>query len=97
MQTIVYSAIWELFVSESGHKDTELLVLGRALREMREQRGMSPDELADAAGMSRRRIDALETGHVDPSYELLLALANGLGIRPSALVILAEQLNRASE
>jgi transcriptional regulator with XRE-family HTH domain len=64
---------------------------------MREQRDMSADELAAAAGMSRQRIDALETGHLDPTYELLLALAEGLGIQPSALVTLAEQLKESNE
>jgi transcriptional regulator with XRE-family HTH domain len=63
---------------------------------MREQRGISADELADATGMHRRGIDALEAGHLDPTYELLLALADGLGVEPSALVIFAEQLKESS-
>lgn len=92
MTTIVFSPIWELFLPESGHRDADLLVLGRAVRRMREQRGMSADELAGATSMGRERVDALETGRLDPTYELLLALAEGLGTQPSALVILAEQL-----
>jgi len=58
---------------------------------MREQRGMSADELAGATAMTRQRIDALETGQLDPTYELLLALAEALRIQPSALVADAEQ------
>jgi transcriptional regulator with XRE-family HTH domain len=77
---------------ESGHRDADLSALGRAVRARREQLGMSADELAGAAGISRQRIHALETGQLDPTYELLLALAEGLGIEPSALVSLAEQL-----
>jgi transcriptional regulator with XRE-family HTH domain len=64
---------------------------------MREQRGMSPDRLADATGMTRQRIDAIETGRLDPSYDLLLALAEGLRAQPSALVALAEELKGSSE
>jgi transcriptional regulator with XRE-family HTH domain len=64
---------------------------------MREQRGMSADELAGATGIGRARLDALESGRLDPTYELLLALAEGLGIQPSALVTLAEQLKRTNE
>jgi transcriptional regulator with XRE-family HTH domain len=64
---------------------------------MREQRGMSIEELASAIDVGRRRINALETGHLDPTYELLLAVAEGLGIQPSALVTLAEELNESSE
>lgn len=82
---------------ERGHKDADLLVLGRAIRRMREQQDMSADELAGATGMHRRRIDALETGRLDPTYELLLALADGLDIQPSELVTLAEQLKESNE
>lgn len=81
----------------SEHRNPDLLVLGQAVRQMREQRGMSADELAGAAGIGRERIDALETGRLDPTYELVLALAEGLDIQPSALMILAEQLKRTNE
>jgi transcriptional regulator with XRE-family HTH domain len=58
---------------------------------------MSADELAGATGMSRQRIDALETGHLDPTYEQLLAIADGLGTQPSVLVTVAEQLKESNE
>lgn len=64
---------------------------------MREQQGISTEELARATGISRQRIDALEAGQLDPTYELLLALAEGLGVQPSALMTLAEQLETADE
>ena len=64
---------------------------------MRESQGMSAEELAIATGISRKRIDALETGHLDPTYELLLTLAKGLATQPSALVILAEQVEESNE
>jgi transcriptional regulator with XRE-family HTH domain len=63
---------------------------------MREQRGMSAEQLAGIVGISRQRIDALETGQLDPTYELLLELAAGLGIQLSALVAVAERLQEAS-
>jgi transcriptional regulator with XRE-family HTH domain len=97
MKTVVLIPNWELFLPGSGHRRTELSLLGRAVRQMREQRGMSPDTLADATGMTRQRIDAIETGHLDPTYDLLLALAEGLRSQPSALVALAEQLRGSSE
>jgi transcriptional regulator with XRE-family HTH domain len=97
MKTVVLIAIWELSVPDSKHRDADLLVLGQAVRRMREQRGMSADELAGAIGMSPQRIDALETGRLDPTYELLLALAEGLGIQPSALMTFAEQLKESNE
>jgi transcriptional regulator with XRE-family HTH domain len=70
----------------------DLLVLGRAIMEIREERGMAAEQLAAASGVERARIQALEVGRLNPSYELLLALAEGLGVRPSAFVIRAEEL-----
>jgi hypothetical protein len=37
-------------------------------------------------------VRALEAGQLDPTYELLLALADGLDVRVSAFVIRAEAL-----
>ncbi len=82
---------------ESRNTDANLLALGQAVRQLRLRRGMSTDELATATGITRRRIDALEEGRVDPAYDLLLALADGLRIEPSALVILTEQLKTSDE
>lgn len=62
---------------------------------MREDRGISAGELAAAIDIHGESIEALEAGRLDPSYELLLAVAEQLGTQPSALVTLAEQLKQA--
>jgi transcriptional regulator with XRE-family HTH domain len=77
-------------LAQSSYKEPNLLLLGRAVKQMREQRGMSVDELVVASGVLRERVSALETGQLDPTYELLLKIADGLGTQPSALIILAE-------
>jgi XRE family transcriptional regulator, regulator of sulfur utilization len=84
-------------LAQGSYKEPNLLILGRAVKLMREQRGMSADELADASGVLRERIGAVEAGQLDPTYELLLKIADGLGIQPSALVTLAEQLHESHE
>lgn len=66
--------------------------LGRAIRETRVGRGIGVAQLASAAGVDLRGIAALEAGRVDPSYELLLALGDGLGVPVSVFVIRAEEL-----
>lgn len=71
--------------------EQDLVALGQAVSRLREQRGMSTNELADATGIERVRISTLEAGRLDPTYELLIALAEGLGVQPSALVIRAEK------
>jgi transcriptional regulator with XRE-family HTH domain len=84
-------------LAESGHGETSLRVLGRAVRAAREQRGLSADDLAAITGMARQRVDALEAGRLDPTYELLLTLADGLSVQPSTLVALAEELKASDQ
>jgi XRE family transcriptional regulator, aerobic/anaerobic benzoate catabolism transcriptional regulator len=63
----------------------QLVALGRAVRQLRERQGLTQAQLAEAAGMSQQRLHALEAGEVDPHFDTLLALADGLGIRPATL------------
>jgi transcriptional regulator with XRE-family HTH domain len=69
----------------------ELAALGRAIRRERERKGMAPVQLAEAAGVSRRRLAALEAGRLDPRYDVMLAVADGLDIDLGALVTRAEE------
>jgi transcriptional regulator with XRE-family HTH domain len=77
---------------ERREKQRDLLFLGQAVRQIREQRGLSTDELATSTGVEQARIQALESGRFNPSYDLLILLAEGLGIRPSAFFIRAEEI-----
>ncbi len=58
---------------------------------------MSADELAQASAVRRERLDELEAGQLDLTYELLVGIADGLGAQPSELVILAEQLSSSTD
>jgi ribosome-binding protein aMBF1 (putative translation factor) len=69
-----------------------LVALGQAIRQTRAQQGVSTSELAAATGVEQQCINALESGELDPAFDLLLALADGLGVRPSTFVIRAEEL-----
>jgi transcriptional regulator with XRE-family HTH domain len=76
----------------------ELAAFGQAVRELREQRGMSVDEISSASRlprerrMSSRRINRIEAGEVDPHYDEMIALADALNLTPGTLVVYAEQL-----
>lgn len=72
--------------------DSGLAPLGQAVRRLREQQSMSAEQLAEATGMTRQRIDLLETGRLDPTYEQLLALADGLGTQLSVLAAFAARI-----
>jgi transcriptional regulator with XRE-family HTH domain len=74
----------------TSSKRQDLVILGKAIRVIREQHGVSLEQLASAAHVSPARIAALEAGAIDPDYELLLALAERIGVRPSAFILQAE-------
>src|SRR5277367_3057481 len=86
------AAIWELFLAVSQREQQELLVLGRAIGQIREELDVTAEDLAAASDVELAQIRALEAGRVDPTYELLLALAEALGVRASTFVIRAEAL-----
>jgi transcriptional regulator with XRE-family HTH domain len=55
-----------------------LAAFGERLRALREERGMSRDDLAAAAETSVRRLEAVEGGREDPKYLLSLRLVRAL-------------------
>jgi transcriptional regulator with XRE-family HTH domain len=63
-----------------------LIAFGHMVRAAREQKGMSVAELAEAAGFKRRRLVRIEAGELDPRYDGLIALADGLGVRVAAIM-----------
>jgi transcriptional regulator with XRE-family HTH domain len=75
--------------------EQELLLLGAAVREIREQHGLSIGELSGAAGVDEARVEALEAGRLDPDFDLLIALAHGIGVRVYAFFLRAEELGAA--
>lgn len=56
-------------------------MVGQRLRKMREERGLSQEELASAAGVRQGNISRLERGKVaSPGIDLLSKVAAGLGV-----------------
>lgn len=54
--------------------------IGRQLYLLRDERGISPDELADRSGVSRAMIYRIEAGQASPTAVVLNKLAIGLGV-----------------
>ena len=75
----------------------DLVALGRAVRAIREVRGMSQVEMAEATGFRQSWISSVEHGRRNPSWNNVVRLADGLGVRPSALVKRAEALADESD
>lgn len=61
-------------------------VIGARVRHERATRGWTLDQLAAAAGVSRRMIVNVEQGEVNPSIGTLLRLSDALGVGLPALV-----------
>jgi transcriptional regulator with XRE-family HTH domain len=79
-------------MSKGRQEQQDLLVLGHAISQIRAERGMSMGDLSAATGLAPTLIQELERGRLDPSYETLLTVADGLGVRPSSFVMRAEEL-----
>jgi transcriptional regulator with XRE-family HTH domain len=63
----------------------------RVLREHREEKGISQERLAHAAGLHRTYVGLIERGQRNPTLDAAHALARALGMRLSELVREAER------
>lgn len=62
-----------------ARRDGELRLANR-LRVARAERGISQEELAAAAGVSRQTVSSIETGQYTPSALLAFRLSHVLGV-----------------
>ncbi len=61
-------------------------LLGAVARRVRESQDLTLTDVAASAGISAGMLSRLETGHVTPSLETLVALADALGVKPALLL-----------
>ncbi|MGA2471853.1 MAG: helix-turn-helix transcriptional regulator [Solirubrobacteraceae bacterium] len=66
--------------------------LGEAVRQRRQELGLTQEALSLRSGLHQRWISNVETGKRNPSYGSLRRLATGLGLPASELLSRAEQL-----
>lgn len=64
--------------------------LGRAVRLLREERGISQVQLAADTGFTQSWISHVERGSRNPSWSNVVRLAEGLGVSVSELVARVE-------
>lgn len=63
-----------------------LLGFGTAVRQLREGRGWSQEQLAEQAGLNRSYVGEIERGEVALSLATVAKLAQAFDLAPSALV-----------
>jgi transcriptional regulator with XRE-family HTH domain len=66
------------------------------IRQYRDQANLSQQQLADSVGVSKGFISALEGGRSVPNLDMLVQIADALGVRPGVLVdALVEKAEKA--
>jgi transcriptional regulator with XRE-family HTH domain len=68
-------------MKQGGWPDTGF---GRLLKKLREAKGMTGEQLADASGCHPMTISKLERGVQEPAWPLVLALCKALGVECTA-------------
>jgi transcriptional regulator with XRE-family HTH domain len=69
-------------------------VLGAALRELRTERGMTQEAVAQAAGITVAHLSSIERGLANPSWGAVTAIARALGVSMGELGSLTDKLER---
>ena len=70
-------------------------MLKNRLEELRKQRGIRQEELAEALEVSRQTIGSLENGRYNPSVILAIKLARYFGMKVEDIFIYEEESNEA--
>jgi transcriptional regulator with XRE-family HTH domain len=74
-----------------AQRDPLLVGLGEAIRNLRDELGVSQERLGLESGVHRNYIGGIERAEREPSVTTLARLAQALGVKPSDLLARAER------
>jgi transcriptional regulator with XRE-family HTH domain len=66
--------------------------LGEAVRQLRQKRGMTQEDLAHGAGITTGTLSLIERGHANPTWGTVKGIAHALGITMGDLGRLTDKL-----
>ena len=69
----------------------DTFAVGKAIRDLRKEKGISQDVLSGFAGIARTHLTMIENGTKQANFETLWKIALALDIRPSELVARIEE------
>lgn len=72
-------------------QSSEHAALGAAVRESRARHRMSQERLGLTSGLHRNYVGAIERGEINPTFRILLKLADGMGMDLSELIAIYER------
>jgi transcriptional regulator with XRE-family HTH domain len=78
-----------------GRRHEPQEALGRAIRQLRDERGLKQKDLARAADMDVTAISHIERGRSNPAWGTVKRIATALGVSVSEVAARAEQLGPA--
>lgn len=73
-----------------GGPDQPQPALGEAVRQLREQRGLTQERLAQDAGVTTGTVSLIERGQSNPAWGTVKAIAKALGLSMEKLGKVAE-------
>lgn len=76
-------------------KSPQHVAFGAAVRQLREDAGLSQEGLGYETGLHRNYIGGLERGELNATLATIIKLARGFGIPPSELLALGEKMQRS--
>jgi transcriptional regulator with XRE-family HTH domain len=67
------------------------IVFGKVLKQVRQEKKISQEQLAFDSNLDRSYISKLETGVYQPSISTIFAISQALGVKMSDLIIATEK------
>jgi XRE family transcriptional regulator, regulator of sulfur utilization len=68
--------------------------LGKAIRQLRTERGMTQEALAHAAGVTVSHLSTIERGHSNPTWGTLKGIAAALGLSMGELAATSDSFEK---
>jgi len=73
-------------VTSREKRTREEELFGAAVRRLRLERGLTQEDLAEAAGLSQRYVSVLERGENSPTLNVIFRLCHALDVSPMELL-----------